>query len=104
MKTLIQICIFAAMFIASNAYAADVTFNPNTQHYDVNAEGTLSLWGVPEAGPNAIKGNPDNGWPTKSAIASWLSLLMKAQELNMVVVVGYDTTTLDIWYVTRPRP
>jgi hypothetical protein len=103
MKKLLQLCIFATMLIASNAFAADATFNPNAQYYDVNAEGTLSLWGVPEAGSGALKGNPDNGWPTKSAIASWVSLIMKAQELNMVVVVGYDPVTFDIWYVAKPR-
>lgn len=103
MKKLLQLCIFATMLIASNVYAAEATFDPNVQYYDVNAEGTLSLWGVPEAGGSALKGNPDNGWPAKSAIASWVSLIMQAQELNMSVVVGYDPATFDIWYIARPR-
>lgn len=103
MKKILQLCLIAMLFIASNASAVDVTFNPSVQYYDVNAGGILSLWGVPEAGNNALKGNPGNGWTTKSAVASWISLLMKAQELNKVVVIGYDPTTFDIWYVTRPR-
>lgn len=103
MKKILQLCIFAAMFIASTAYAADATFDPNAQYYDTNSEGILSLWGVPATNGNALKGNPDGGWPTQSAIASWLALLLKAQELNMSVVVGYDPVTFDIWYVARPR-
>jgi hypothetical protein len=103
MKKLLQLCIFATMLIASTTYAADATFDPNVQYYDTNSEGVLSLWGVPTANGGALKGNPDGGWPTKAAIASWQATLLKAQELNMVVVVGYDPVTFDIWYVARPR-
>lgn len=104
MKKILQLCLIATLFIVSNASAVDTPFNPNVQYYDMNADGTLSLWGVPEAGTNALKANPDGGWPAKSTIASWLAILLQAQEMNMSVVVGYDPVTLNIWYVARPRP
>lgn len=85
-----------------NAKAVEATFNPNTQFYDVNGNGILSLWGIPGTS-GAVKANPDYGYPTEAAIASWTAMLMKAQELNLVVVVGYDPSTLDIWYVAKPR-
>lgn len=103
MKKILQFCVLAAMLITSNAFAAEATFNPNVQYYDTNAEGVLSLWSVPGVSGAALKANPDGGWPTKAAIASWQATLLKTQELNMVVVVGYDPVTFDIWYIARPR-
>lgn len=93
----------ACLLIATPAYSAEVTYNPNTQFYDMNGNGVLSLRGVSEASGNALVANPDYGWPTEASVASWLTILLKAQEMGLVVVVGYDPATLDIWYVTRPR-
>lgn len=93
----------ATCLLSAPAYSAEVTYNPGTQFYDMNGSGVLSLWGVPEANGNALVANPDYGWPTEASVASWLTTLLKAQEMGLVVVVGYDPATLDIWYVARPR-
>ncbi|MGB3073628.1 MAG: hypothetical protein WBB68_05205 [Candidatus Moraniibacteriota bacterium] len=87
------------------AESAEVLFNPSAQSngYDMDGNGVLHLWGVPEASGNALVANPDYGWPTVSAIAAWYATLLKAQEMNLSVSVGYDPTTLDIWYVGKPR-
>ncbi len=87
------------------AESAEVLFNPSAQSngYDMDGNGVLHLWGVPEASGNALVANPDYGWPTVSAIATWYATLLKAQEINLSVSVGYDPTTLDIWYVGKPR-
>jgi hypothetical protein len=87
----------------TEAHSSEVIFNPNTQFYDMNSNGVLSLWGVPEANGNALVANPDFGWPTELAVASWYAALLKAQELGMSVGVGYDPNTLDIWYIAKPR-
>ena len=104
-KKLLMIMLLVMGFVMSfqSVQAAEVTFNPNVHFYDMNGNGTLSLWGVPAANGNAIKANPDNNYPTEASIASWLAMIMKAQELNLVVVIGYDPNTLDIWYIGRPR-
>lgn len=103
MKRKIAIIVSVLMFICPfGANAVEATFNPNTQFYDVNGNGILSLWGIPGTS-GAVKANPDYGYPTEAAIASWTAMLMKAQELNLAVVVGYDPSTLDIWYVAKPR-
>ncbi len=49
----------ATCLLVTPAYSAEVTYNPNTQFYDMNSNGVLSLWGVPEAGGNALVANPD---------------------------------------------
>lgn len=87
------------------AQSAEITFNPNDQSrgYDMDGSGVLHLWGVPEANGNALAANPDYGWPTGSAIASWYTVLLKAQQMNLSVGVGYDPATFDIWYIGKPR-
>lgn len=95
--------IAASFLLTTSAFSAEVTYNPSTQFYDMNSDGILSLWNVPEAGGNALVANPDYGWPTEMAVASWLTILLKAQERGLVVVIGYDPSTRDIWYIARPR-
>jgi hypothetical protein len=87
------------------AESAEVLFNPGAQSngYDMDGNGVLHLWGVPEASGNALVANPDYGWPTVSAIAAWYATLLKAQEMNLSVSVGYDPVTRDIWYIGKPR-
>lgn len=85
------------------AQSAEITFYPSTQWYNVDGNGTLQLWGVPEANGNALVANPDYGWPTTTAVAAWYAVLLKAQEMNLSVGVGYDPNTLDIWFIGRPR-
>ena len=87
------------------AQSAEIIFNPSdqTRGYDMDGNSVLHLWGVPEANGNALVANPDYGWPTLSAIATWYATILKAQEMNLSVSVGYDPNTLDIWYVGKPR-
>lgn len=86
------------------ALAAETTFNPNTQFYDMNGSSRLSLWGVPEAGGQAVWADSKESWHTELSVATWMSMLLKAQQLNMNVVVGYDPVNFEIWYVAKPRP
>jgi hypothetical protein len=97
------LAIVASSLLATSAFSAETSYNPNTQFYDMNGSGVLSLWGVPAANGNALVANPDYGWPTEASVASWLAMLIKAQEMGLVVMVGYDPNTLDIWYIARPR-
>jgi hypothetical protein len=94
---------FVCVLTASVTHAAEITFNPSTQFYDLNSEGVLSLWGVPEANGNAIRANPDGGWPQESIVMGWYATILKAQQMNLNVPIGYDPVTFDIWYVARPR-
>jgi hypothetical protein len=107
MRKLVKIAAAAVMAVASvaSANAAEATFDPNssTQFYDINGNGILSLWGVTAANGNALKANPDYNYPTELSIASWVAMLLKAQQMNKVVVVGYDPATYEIWYIARPR-
>lgn len=104
-KSLIILVIFAiAILTTIPASALEAIFNPSTMFYDTNGEGVLTLWGVPEANGNGLKANPDYGWPTEFAIATWYSTILKAHEMGMVVVVAFDPVTYDIWYVAKPRP
>lgn len=91
--------------VTSPANAAEATFDPNsaTQFYDINGNGVLSLWGVAAANGNPLRANPDYNYPTELSIASWVAMLLKAQQMNKVVVVGYDPATYEIWYIGRPR-
>jgi hypothetical protein len=95
-----------ALCFAIPASAAEIYYSPglDTQIYSMDGNGIISLWGVPEANGQALVANPDYGWPTELAIASWYTTLVKAQELSLRVAVGYDPVTLDIWYITKPRP
>lgn len=86
------------------APAADVYFDPNVQYYNLDGSGTLFLWGIPEANGNPLLANPDYGWPTETAIAAWYATILKAQELNLRVVISYNPVNFEIWYVARPRP
>lgn len=103
-KALVILTILVVVFLMTiPAMAAEATFNPSTMWYDMNGEGILSLWGVPAANGNALRANPDYGWPTEFAIASWYTVILKAHEMGLSVVVGYDPVTYDIWYVAKPQ-
>ena len=91
------------MSTLQGASAAEIIFDPGVQWYDMNGDGQLSLWGVPEAGGNPLKANPKDGWPTPVAVAAWYAALLKAQQMGKTVGVGYDPATFIIWYVGRPR-
>ena len=103
-KFIVAIATALSLFITTQASAVDVYFNPNTQYYNMDGNGTLFLWGIPEANGQALIANPDYGWPTELAIATWYATILKAQELNLRVVIAYDPANLQIWYVARPRP
>lgn len=94
---------FALSMVSTKAIAAEANFNPNTQYYDMNSEGVLNLWGIPEANGNSVRANPDFGWPSEFVVAAWYATILKAHQMNMYVVVGYDPVTYDIWYVAKPR-
>lgn len=101
MKKVVRFLVVAVSFLfATSAYSAEVVYDPSTQPFDINSNSILSLWGVPEANGNALVANPDYEWPTEISVAAWLSMLLKAREMNTTVTVGYDPTTLDIWYVS----
>lgn len=102
-KLAIAIASIMLVVVTPHASAAEITFNPSVQWYDTDGTGTLRLWGVPEANGNALVANPDYGWPTEMAVALWQSTILKAQQMNLSVGVGYDPVTLDIWFVARPR-
>lgn len=84
--------------------AAEATFNPNVQFYDMNGSSRLSLWGIPEANGQPVWADAKESWQTELSVATWISMLLKAQQLNMSVVVGYDPANFQIWYVAKPRP
>jgi hypothetical protein len=107
MRKILASVVAAALTIAtlvSPASAAEAVFDPasTTLSYDVNDTGILKVWGVPAASGNPLVANPDYGYPAEIAIATWVALLLKAQELGKVVKIGYDPTTLEIWYVSKP--
>jgi hypothetical protein len=97
------VILVSCLFATTHVYSSEVTFDPSAQFYDMNGNGVLSLWGVPEAGGNALQANPDYGWPTEASVISWYAVLLKAQEMGMVVTVGYDPNNYEIWYITKPR-
>lgn len=105
MKSKLAVIVLAlgAIVAPLSAQSAEVTFTPGTQWYDMDGNGALHLWGVPEANGQALVANPDYGWPTTTAIAAWYAVLLRAQEMNLSVGVGYDPNTLDIWFIGRPR-
>lgn len=84
--------------------AAEATFDPNTQFYDVNGVSKLSLWGVPEAGGQALWADAKESWQTELSVATWVAMLLKAQQMNMRVAVGYDPGNYQLWYIAKPRP
>ncbi len=88
---------------AGSAQSAEISFNPSALWYDVTSEGVLQLWGIPEANGQALRANPDYDWPSVNTVSLWIGMLLKAQELGLSVPVGYDPSTLDIWYIGRPR-
>lgn len=90
--------------VAAPVSAAEVSFDPSTQYYNMDGSSTLFLWGVPEANGNALVANPDYGWPTETSVAAWYATILKAQEMGLRVVIGYDPVNFEIWYVARPRP
>lgn len=101
MKKVVCFLVAAVSFLfVASAYSAEVVYDPSTQPFDINSNGILSLWGVPAANGNALVANPDYEWPTEISVAAWLSMILKARETNTTVTVGYDPTTLDIWYVS----
>lgn len=92
-----------ALTLSTPAAADEAEFTPSTQFYDIDSNGVLSLWGVPAANGNPLKANPDYGWPSEFAVAAWYTTILKAHEMNLYVVVGYDPVTFDIWYIAKPR-
>ena len=106
MKKLVTLAAAAAVLlsVAVQVSAAEAPFIPGTQFYDTDGNGIVRLWGVPEANGQPLVANPDYGWPTETAIAMWYSTILKAHQMNMYVVVGYDPVNLEIWYVAKPRP
>ena len=102
MKKIVTMLTLVSLFFVSNAQAAEVLFNPSMQFYDMNGNGILSLWGISTSGA-AVKANPDFGYPTELAIASWYATILKAQEMGLSVVIGYDPVSLEIWYIAKPR-
>lgn len=105
MKSKIAVAVIALGILSAPlaVQSAEITFYPNTQGYNVEGKGILQLWGVPEAGGNALVANPDYGWPTTTAVAAWYAVLLKAQQMNLSVGVGYDPATFDIWYIGKPK-
>jgi len=104
MKQKIKMLLCALALVSGLAQPAEVTFNPNVLWYNTTGDGTLQLWGVPESNGQPIQANPDYGWPTENAVAMWLSMLMKAQEMGKSVVIGYNPAPpYDLWYIGRPR-
>ena len=95
---IVAFCIFT-----SPAFSAEATFSPSTQWYNVDSNGVLNLWGVPEANGNPLVANPDYGWPSEFTVACWYAVIMKAHEMSLSVVIGYDPATYDIWYVSKPQ-
>jgi hypothetical protein len=102
MKLLVCAVVFA-IISGSLANAAEITFNPAFQGYNMESTGKLCLWGVPEAEAGALTADPNNGWPSEMAIAAWYITLLRAQARAQVVTVGYDPGTFDIWYVSKPH-
>lgn len=103
LKLAVIIAVAFSGLVVQPAQAAEIIFNPGTQWYDMEGNGILRLWGVPEAGSNPLAANPDYNWPKPTAIAAWYVTLLKAQQMGLSVAVGYDPVTFDIWYVARPR-
>ncbi|MCK9379043.1 MAG: hypothetical protein M0P97_02770 [Candidatus Moranbacteria bacterium] len=47
---------------------------------------------------------PRLSWQTELSVAMWYATILKAQENDMMVVVGYDPASYELWYVAKPRP
>lgn len=103
LKLALAMAAVVSALVVQPAPAAEIIFTPSTQWYDIEGNGILRLWGVPEAGGNALVANPDYNWPKPTAIAAWYVTILKAQQMGLSVAVGYDPVTFDIWYVARPR-
>lgn len=102
-KSFLLAVVLIILVLSTSVFSAEITFDPNTQNYDFSSEGVLNMWDVPEASGNSIRANPDFGWPSEVVIATWFAMVLKAHELNLDVVVGYDPSSFDIWYVAKPR-
>lgn len=78
MKTKFAVIALAVGILTGSApaLASEASFDPSIQWYDMNGDGTLRLWGVPEANGNALAANPDYGWPVPVAIASWYATIL----------------------------
>ncbi|HBO16488.1 MAG: hypothetical protein UR69_C0003G0100 [Candidatus Moranbacteria bacterium GW2011_GWE2_35_2-] len=97
------VSIFVCAFGLS-ANADEACFDPNAQYFDVNGVSRLNLWGIPEANDNAVFADARQSWHTELSVAMWYATILKAQENDMVVVVGYDPASYELWYVAKPRP
>lgn len=81
--------------------AAEVTIDPNVSWYDTNEASVLKIW---TTGTNCepLRADPANG-PSKDQVLFWAAQLVKAQELNKSVGVGYDPNLCKITFVGRMR-
>jgi len=102
-------CIFAilvSLFLlvpVAPAQSAEVCYDPGVYFYNMNGVSRLSLWSVPEVNGAEIWADSKESWHTELSVSAWYMTLLKAQEMGLQVVIGYDPDTLAIWYVARPR-
>jgi len=84
MKTRLLLVVLAVsvLMIPATALSAESNFNPNTQYYDMSSEGVLNLWGIPEANGNAVKANPDYGWPSEFTVAAWYATILGSYAIH----------------------
>lgn len=91
------------MFSVAPVQSAEVCYDPSVYFYNMNGVSRLSLWSVPEINGAELWADAEESWHSEISIAAWYMTLMKAQELGLQVVIGYDPDTLAIWYIARPR-
>ena len=101
-------CIFAVLVLSLlisvvPAQSAEVCYDPNVYFYNMNGVSRLSLWSVPEVNGAELWADAKESWHSELSIALWYATLVKAQEMGLQVVIGYDPDTLAIWYIARPQ-
>jgi len=89
--------------VAMPVQSAEVCYDPSVYFYNMNGVSHLSLWSVPEVNGAELWADSKESWHSELSMAAWYMTLMKAQEMGLQVVIGYDPDTLAIWYIARPR-
>lgn len=97
----VKYLVFLSLLLSGTLHAAEVTIDPNVSWYDTNEASVLKIW---TTGTNCepLKADPANG-TSKGQVLFWTAQLVKAQELNKSVGVGYDPSLCKITFVVRMR-
>ena len=103
-KTIVALLVLTTCIFTLNsiAFADEACFDPSAQHYDVTGSSKINLWEIPAASGNAVWADSEQSWHTELSVTMWYATILRAQEMSMVVVVGYDPSTYGLWYIGKP--